>query len=42
MFYCCDIFEEHLRTAASELALESDSLELGNITKPPLAFKPEL
>ena len=33
MFYCCKIFkntyfEEHLRTATSELTLESDCLEL--------------
>ena len=47
-------FEEHLHTAASELTLESDCLEIcfwtvacsitltGNITKIPFAFKPEL
>ena len=47
-------FEEHLRTAASELTLGSDSLgtfsgqslskpfRFSNITKIPVAFKPEL
>ena len=55
--HLCEIFkntyfEEHLRTAASELTLHSDCLELSfwiafttllnNITKIPVAFKPEL
>ena len=59
MLYCYEIFrstyfEEHLRTAASELTLEGDCLELclwtvafktiltRNITKIPVAFKPEI
>ena len=64
MFSCeyCEIlrtpiwpyFEEHLRTAASELTLGSDCLgtfsgqslskpfRFSNITKIPVAFKPEL
>ena len=50
------IFEEHLRTVASKVTLESDCLEFclwtvtfktiltypGNITKIPVAFKPDL
>ena len=59
MFSWCEIFkntyfEEHLRTAASELTLRGDCLELcfwtvalktiliNNITKAPAAFKPQL